>query len=59
MKVKTLRKHDNAYGNKFEKEPGDEYDHPSPQGLIDQKLVAEVKPAAAAKEADKGASASK
>jgi hypothetical protein len=37
--VKTLRAHQNAYGDKYEKEPGDSYNHPSPQTLVDGKIV--------------------
>jgi hypothetical protein len=42
MKVKTLRPHDNAYGDKYQKEVGDEYDHPSPGVLITDKVVEAV-----------------
>jgi hypothetical protein len=34
--VKTLRKHDNMLGDKFEKHPGKIYDHPSPELLIER-----------------------
>ena len=43
MKVKTLRAHSNTYGDAYDKEPGDEYDHPEPRVLIDDGVVEEVK----------------
>lgn len=39
VKVKTLRSHDNSYGDSYRKAEGDEYSHPDPQGLVDAKLV--------------------
>lgn len=39
MNVTTLRPHGNAYGKKYEKAVGDTYNHPSPQGLIKEKIV--------------------
>lgn len=35
MRVRTKHRHDNAYGDKYEKFPGKIYDHPDPQQLID------------------------
>lgn len=42
MQVKTLRPHDNAHGDKYQKAVGDEYEHPSPAVLINDKIVAPV-----------------
>lgn len=39
VKIKTLRAHDNSYGDKFHKEKGDVYEHPAPQSLIDNTLA--------------------
>jgi hypothetical protein len=50
MNVTTLRPHGNAYGKKYEKAVDDAYDHPSPQGLIEEKIV-ELASAANAKKA--------
>lgn len=49
MEVRTLRVHDNAYGDKFQKPVGYEYDHPAPAGLIRDKIVEEVKEKPASK----------
>jgi len=42
MKVKSLKKHRNAHGDKFEKPKGVEYDHPSPEADIKAGFVKEV-----------------
>lgn len=52
MNVTALRPHGNAYGKKYEKAVGDTYDHPSPQGLIDEKIVELASAANAKKAAD-------
>ena len=39
MKVKALKPHRNAHGEKFIKAKGDEYEHPSPEGDIACKIV--------------------
>lgn len=43
MLVKVTREHTNNYGKNYEKKVGDEYEHPSPEVLIEQKLVERVK----------------
>lgn len=42
MLVRVLQRHMNGHGAAYLKEPGDEYDHPDPQQLIDDRLVREV-----------------
>lgn len=39
MLVRTLRPHFNGLGASYAKAVGDEYDHPSPSGLIGQGFV--------------------
>lgn len=34
MKVKTLKQHGNQFGDKYQKEKGDVYEHPSPEADI-------------------------
>ena len=43
MKVKTLKKHSNHFGKKYNKKPGDEYEHPQPAGDIKFGYVEKVK----------------
>lgn len=42
MRVRTIRKHDNTYGDKFTKFPGKVYDHPSPSVLLESGVVEAV-----------------
>jgi hypothetical protein len=42
MLVRTKRRHDNTYGDKYEKFPGKIYDHPSPRQLIDDGVLEKV-----------------
>ena len=44
MRVRTLRPHDNAYGDKFHKVVGKTYDHPDPTALIANKTVEKYTP---------------
>lgn len=34
MKIRTLRRHDNAYGGVYTKNPGRLYEHPAPRVLF-------------------------
>lgn len=54
MHVRTLRRHDNAYGDKYEKHPGKIYDHPHPKTLIDDGLVEDAAAPKPAKSVEKG-----
>jgi hypothetical protein len=56
MKVRTLRKHDSAYGDVYTKHPGKVYEHPHPQALIDGGLVEDAAAPKAAKAAPKAES---
>jgi hypothetical protein len=38
-KVKALKAHGNRYGKQYEKAAGEEYLHPDPQALVDNKIV--------------------
>lgn len=42
MLIKTLRQHENGYGDNYVKKPGDEYNHPEPGPLLIQKFAEEV-----------------
>lgn len=59
MKVKTLKKHANQHGDKYQKAPGKIYDHPSPESDIANRIVAEVKPTKSAKATKKRTPAKK
>lgn len=39
MKVQAIRRHQNAYGDSYTKNPGKHYEHPSPEALIAAGLV--------------------
>lgn len=55
MRVRTLRKHDNTFGDTFEKPVGKVYEHPDPAQLIRDKIVEDAaKPKAPAKPAATG-----
>lgn len=34
MQIETIKPHQNTYGEKYEKNAGDVYEHPAPRGLI-------------------------
>lgn len=56
MLVRTLRPHFNEYGGAYAKAVGDEYDHSSPEALIERGVlevveVEQPKPAGKAKKA--------
>lgn len=42
MLIKTTRKHENGYGEKYVKNVGDVYDHPEPAALIQLKFAEEA-----------------